>query len=187
MNIYSLSFSQLVDFVTKIQYGYIDADNNKHLDVFSNPNKKYFLQSPSQLVQSNIGLCFDIVELYRDYFIKRGIECESYYLEYKDKNILETHAFIIQKRKNNLWYECLDNSWESDFRPRGYHDKEAIIKSIYEWFQEYVSSYHKNILKENFYMAQYQTPISVFKRKVSLMEFCNNRPSSLFFQVINMF
>lgn len=175
MNIYSLSFTQLVDFVTKIQYGYIDVENNKHLKTFSNPDKNYLLQYPNQLVKSKIGTCFDIVELYRDYLTKKGIECESYYLEYKDISFLETHAFIIQKRKNNLWYECLDNSWEEGFQPRGYHDKEALIKSIYEWFEEYVSSYHKDIRKENFFMSHYNKPIPVLKHSMSLMEFCNNR------------
>ena len=175
MNIYSLKFSQLLDFVTKIQYGYIDQDSNQHLNVFSNPDEKYNLQYPHQLVKSNIGLCFDIVELYREYFKKRGIECESYYLEYKDNDILETHAFIIHKRKNNLWYECLDNSWEDGFQPRGFRDKENLVKSIYEWFQEYVASYHPNVYKEKFFMSQYQVPIPVYKKRMSLMQFCNNR------------
>ena len=61
MNIYSLSFTQLVDFVTKIQYGYIDVENNEHLKTFSNPDKNYLLQYPNQLVKSKIGTCFDIV------------------------------------------------------------------------------------------------------------------------------
>ena len=174
MNIYSLNYSQLVDFVTKIKYGYIDIDNNEHLDIFSNPNSKYLLQYPNQLVKSQIGLCFDIIELYREYLSKKKIECESYYLEYNDGNILETHAFIIQKRKN-LWFECLDNSWEDDFYPRGFHDKEVLVKSIYEWFQNYVSSYHNNVDKTKFFMSLYKTPIPVFKRKMSLIEFCNNR------------
>ena len=175
MNIYSLNYAQLIDFVTKIQYGYIDIDNKKHIDSFSNPDNKYLLQKPDQLILSKIGLCFDIVELYRDYFNKKGIECESYYLEYNDGKIIETHAFIIQKRKNNSWYECLDNSWEEVFQPRGFHDKETLVKSIYEWFQNYVESYHKNIDKSNFFLTQYQIPIEVFEKKKSLQEFCGKR------------
>ena len=175
MNIYSLNFMQFLDFVSKIKYGYVDIDGNKHPNAFSNPDKNYLLQSPMQLVKSRIGLCFDIVELYREYLTRRKIECESYYLEYRDGNVLETHAFIIQKRKNNLWYECLDNTWESDFKPRGYHDKEALIKSIYEWFQSFVSTYHKNIDKSNFFLAKYDLPKPVFDKEISLMEFSNDR------------
>ena len=174
MNIYSLNYSKLVDFVTSIRYGYIDIDNNEHLDNFSNPNSQYLLQYPNNLTKSKIGLCFDIVELYRDYLSKRKIECESYYLEYNDGSVLETHAFIIQKRKN-LWFECLDNSWEEPFQPRGFRDKETLVKSIYEWFQNYVSSYHHNVDKTNFFMSQYLLPTPVLKRKMSLIEFCNGR------------
>ena len=175
MNIYSLNFIQLKDFVTKIQYGYVDKDNNKHLDSFTNPDEKYLLQYPNQLVKSKIGICFDIVELYRNYLTKKKIECESYYLEYNDGKTLETHAFIIQKRKNNLWYECLDNSWEEDFHPRGFYDKESLVKYVYEWFQNYVSYYHKDVDKSNFFLAQYQLPVPVFKKQMSLRDFCNGR------------
>lgn len=175
MNIYSLNFIQLKDFVTKIQYGYIDTQHNKHENSFTNPEGNYLLQYPNQLVKSNIGICFDIVELYRNYLTKKKIECESYYLEYNDGNILETHAFIIQKRKNNLWYECLDNSWEEDFHPRGFHDKESLVKSIYEWFQNYVSYYHKDVDKTKFFLAHYKLPIPVYKNQKTLREFCNGR------------
>ena len=175
MNIYSLNILQFIDFVSKIRYGYIDTDGSTHLNTFSNPNQKYLLQYPNQLIKSKVGLCFDIVELYRDYLTKKKIECESYYLEYNDGKTLETHAFIIQKRKNNIWYECLDNSWDEDFKPHGYHDKETLIKSIYEWFQSFVGTYHHDVDKTKFFLAKYDYPAPVLKKKMSLQEFCNGR------------
>lgn len=176
MNIYGFNYSQFAQFVNQIKYGYIDRNGNKHLDAFSNPNEDYQLQTPDQLIKSNTGLCFDIVELYREYLTKRDYVCESYYLEYNDGKILETHSFIIHKRKNNLWYECIDNSWENAITPRGYYDKEGLIKSIYEWFQEYVSSFYNNIDKTNFFMTKYDKPISVFNNEMTLHEFCAIRP-----------
>lgn len=172
MNIYDFNYSQFAQFVNRIKYGYIDRDGKKHLNAFSNPTDSYQLQSPDKLIKSNIGLCFDIVELYRDYLSKKGYEYESYYLEYNDGKILETHSFIIHKKHNNLWYECIDNSWENNFTSRGFHDKEGLIKSIYEWFQEYVSSFYQDVDKTHFFMTKYDTPVSVFNNEQTLHEFC---------------
>ena len=133
MNIFDLSFKEFTQYVKKIKYGYIDKNGDTHPDSFTNPCGEYQLQKPNDLVKNQIGICFDIVELYREFLTSKSITCESYFIEYKNNNITETHAFIIEKRKNNLWYECVDNSWANDFHVRGYYDKDLLIKSLYEF------------------------------------------------------
>ena len=175
MNIYSLNFSDLTTTVKRINYGYIDKDGGQHLGIFSNPDSNYYLENPKQTLTNNIGLCFDIVEIYRAYLHHRGLYCESYYLEYSCGEILETHAFIIHRKKNNLWYECVDNSWSEDFQPRGYRDKEFLIKDIYEWFQEYVAGIHGEVDKTKFYLNKYLFPKPVYLKQMSLIQYCKNR------------
>ncbi len=175
MNVYDLSFKEFTEYVKTIKYGYVDLNNNKHYDIFTNPINDYCLQKPEELIENNMGLSFDIIELYRSYLTKHNIYFESYYLEYEDKDILETHAFIIEKRANNLWYECIDNSWVNDIHPKGFRDKDLLIKSIYEWFQNYVESEHPNINKTKFYMNRYDTPQDVFDHKKSLHDLCKDR------------
>lgn len=175
MNVYDLSFKEFASYVKNIKYGYISKDGVKHLDEFSNPGDNYLLQSPDQLIDSNIGLCFDIVELYRSFLTKKGVVCESYFIAYIDNDIIESHTFMIEKRKNNLWYECIDNSWVNDIHPRGYHDKDLLVKNIYEWFQSYVEESHENVEKSKYYLNKYDSPNIVFENKKSLISFCTNR------------
>lgn len=175
MNIYSLNFFSLTNLVKGINYGFIDKDGEFHNNTFTNPDNNYFLQNPNQTLTNNIGLCFDIVEIYRAYLHHRGLYCESYYLEYSCGDILETHAFIIHRKKNNLWYECVDNSWNDDFSPRGYHDKEYLIKEVYEWFQDYVIKLYGDVDKTKFYLNKYLYPKPVYLKQTSLIEYCKRR------------
>lgn len=176
MNIEKKSFKEFFDYVKSIRYGYMDKNKLCHINEFTNPIDDYYLQTPDECLQSNIGICFDLVEVYRSYLKSNNIYCESYYLEYSDKNILESHAFIIEKRNNSYWYECIDNSWMNNVKPIAYKDKDLLIKSIYEWFQEYCLKEYKIINKTKFYLNKYPEPISVFERKESLRSFCINRP-----------
>lgn len=175
MNIYDLNFKEFTQYVKNIKYGYVDKNGNTHLDSFINPTDQYHLQKPEELITSEVGLCFDIVELYRSFLTSKNVTCESYYIEYKTSEILESHAFIIEKRKNNLWYECIDNSWANDFHARGYYDKDLLIKSIYEWFQNYIEAEYGSIDKSKFYLNKYQYPKSVYDGKETLQKFCTNR------------
>lgn len=175
MNINELDFKEFTEYVKKIRYGFVDTDKNLHLDEFTNPVENYYLQNPEEVIKNNIGLCFDIVEVYRKYLQEKEIYCESYYLEYSDKNILESHAFIIEKRKNNLWYECIDNSWVNDLKQKGYKDKDLLIKSIYEWFQSYVEEEYGEINKTKFYLNKYCEPSCVLEHKKTLRDFCATR------------
>lgn len=175
MDIYELSFKEFAEYVKKIEYGYIDKNNIIHKDEFTNPVNDYHLQKTEETIKNNIGLCFDIVEMYRSYLRRKNLHCESYYLEYSDKDILESHAFMIEKKPNNLWYECIDNSWVNDFKQKGFKDKDLLIKSIYEWFQNYVEKEYKNVNKTKFYMNKYSEPIPVFNNESSLRDFCAKR------------
>ncbi len=171
MKVYRQKYFNFAEYVYNIKYGYIDKEGKKHLGEFTNPTDNYYLQKPNELVNSNCGICFDLVELMREYLTNKGLISESYYMEYKKGDVFESYAFIIY-RKNNLWYECPDNTWEELIKPKGYFDKEVLIKSIYDWFQDWISSEHKNIDKSAFFLNKYKKPEIVFERKISLHKFC---------------
>ena len=175
MNVNNMNLKEIETLVKKIKYGYIDKSGKEFLGEFRNPDSRYFLQYPQQLLKSNIGLCFDIVELYRNYFHHIGLFCESYFMMYRDNDIIETHAFMIYKRKNNLWYECLDNTWSEDFYVKGYREKDFLLKNIYEWFQDYVQDIHGEVDKTKFYLNKYNYPKNVFLNKTNLISYCTTR------------
>lgn len=112
MKVNKLKYSNFAEYVFKLKYGYLNNSGKIIEGKFTNPTSDYHLQTPTELINSEHGICFDIIELCRDYFNFRNIISESYYMEYKKGDIFESYAFIIFKRKNNLWYECPDNSWQ---------------------------------------------------------------------------
>ena len=171
MKVYRQKYFNFAEYVYNIKYGYIDKDGNKHLGQFTNPTENYYLQKPSELINNGWGICFDTVELMREYLTNKGLLCESYYMEYKKDNIFESYAFIIYK-KNNLWFECPDNTWEDLIRPKGYFDKDILIKGVYEWFQNWIQDQYDNIDRSAFFLNKYKKPEIVFERKLSLHKFC---------------
>lgn len=50
----------------EFNYGWIDQDGKRHEGV--NDGETYLLQSPKELMNSKLGICWDRTELYRDYF-----------------------------------------------------------------------------------------------------------------------
>lgn len=172
MKVNKLKYSNFSEYVFKLKYGYLNNSGKIIEGKFTNPTSDYHLQTPTELVNSEHGICFDIIELCRDYFNFRNIISESYYMEYKKGDIFESYAFIIFKRKNNLWYECPDNSWADLVRTKGYFDKDILIKSIYDWFQGWVYKEHKNIDKSYFYFNKYPYPKPVYDGEMTLHEFC---------------
>ncbi len=171
MKVLKQKYNQFAEFVFNIDYGYLDKDGNKHLGEFTNPTDNYYLQTPEETIKNGFGICFDTVELMREYFTSRNIQCESYYMEYNKDGIFESYAFIIY-RKNNLWYECPDNTWAELVSPKGFFDKEILIKEVYEWFQGWVYKEYSKIDKTAFFLNKYKKPTLVFERKVSLHKFC---------------
>ena len=174
MKIFKQKYNEFAEFVFNIDYGYIDTKGEKHLGKFTNPCENYHLQTSEELINSKVGLCFDNVELLREYFTIRGIQCESYYMEYRKNGIYESYAFMIY-RKNNLWYECPDNTWAELVTPKGYFDKEVLIKELYEWFQNWVYKEYLRVDKTGFYLNKYRKPTPVFEGKMTLNKFCTQQ------------
>lgn len=172
MKVNKLKYSSFSEYVFKINYGYVNNEGKIVPDKFINPTAEYHLQTPYELTKNEYGICFDIVELSRDYFNSRNILCESYYIEYKKDDIFESYAFLIYKRKNNLWYECPDNSWADLVRTKGYFDKEVLIKNVYDWFQGWIYKEYQKIDKSYFYFNKYDYPEPVYKDEMTLHEFC---------------
>lgn len=167
-----LKYSSFTEYVFNIKHGYVNTKGEIIPDKFTNPTEDYHLQTPYELAKNGYGLCFDIVETCRDYLNEKGLINESYYIEYKKGDVFESYAFIIFKRKNNLWYECVDNTWTELVKTKGYFDKEILIKGIYDWFQDWVTKEYKNVDKTHFYLNRYKYPEQVYDKKLTLSQFC---------------
>lgn len=106
--------NNIMDKMNEIEYGF-NLDNKdiypKNDDEWYNDfSKQYFLQSPSQIINSKLGVCWDQVELERYYFGLEKISCESYFIVEYDGLEYPTHTFIIvELNQKYYWFE---HSWE---------------------------------------------------------------------------
>ena len=61
--------NKVMDLMNKIDYGWVDKNHMKHIHDFDTYSDDYILQSPNDIIKSQIGVCWDQVELERYYFM----------------------------------------------------------------------------------------------------------------------
>ena len=127
--------------LNNIKYGYVDKDGNIHIRVDDHFSNDYRLQSPEEVLNSRVGVCWDQVELERYLFDKKGISFNTYYIAHYDNDKCPTHTFLIYKEnKKYYWYE---HSWELF---RGIHE----FKSELEAIKDITDKFIKNEIKGEF-------------------------------------
>ncbi len=105
----------------EFMYGWIDQDGKRHEGV--NDGKVYYLQSPKELKKSKLGICWDMTELYRDYFAKMtNLKYETYYLLYDDGKGCPSHTILVYYKDDKVyWFEPMFHNYYS-----GIHQYETI-------------------------------------------------------------
>ncbi len=104
---------ELLEYMKEIKYGYVGKNNGKVYeygddDFDADFPDEYFLQRPEQLLESKHGVCWDQVELERDWFSKHDCDFKVFYLAFlkKTANNLPTHTFLTYKEGEKwCWFE----------------------------------------------------------------------------------
>ena len=100
MNIQLKNPDELLKFMSTIKYDLTTKDEN------------YIIKKPQLIIQNKKGICYDQVELERDFFKKWHYQFKTYFI-YEKLPLIDnqTHTFLIFKEKNKYyWFE---NSWEA--------------------------------------------------------------------------
>ena len=83
----------------KLNYGWMDINNELHINSIDNIQKLYRLSSIEEILKNKAGICFDQVELER-YIFKDYYETNSYALITRNM----VHAFIMLEKDNQFIY-----------------------------------------------------------------------------------
>lgn len=110
----------VMNFMNNIKYGYVSNDGIIHKEVDSDFNN-YRLQSPSELMNSCYGVCWDQVELERYLFKDIYKDVKTYFIVHYDDEKCPTHTFLVYE--NNNKYYWFEHSWEIC---RGIHEYNSI-------------------------------------------------------------
>ena len=153
-----------------IQYGWVDFANKIHLDDFDSFSEDYRLQSPASLRKSKAGVCWDQVELERDYFKGHNVSVKTYFLVYYDGKDCPTHTFLVFKSGGRFyWFE---HSWECF---RGLHQYQNIDELLSDVLHKFIKSEIKDekYNSANLNLHEYTQP-SYGLSVQEFYAFCNN-------------
>lgn len=157
---------EIMELMNNVEYGWIDKNKQKHYVVDKYFSDNYVLQSPKEVLESEVGICFDQVELERYYFKNLDYDIKTYFLVYYDNDKCPAHTFLVyQKDDKYYWFE---HAWK---KFRGIHE----FNSLSELFSDVKEKFIKDSLQDGYdknslVLHEYSKP----KFKISTIEFYNH-------------
>lgn len=148
--------------MSPIQYGWVDKNGVKHTDM-THYAEKYMLQMPDQLLESQLGVCWDQVELQRKLFADNGIATRSFFIVHYDGDKCPTHTFMLFERNNKtFWYE---HAWAV---LRGLHEYDNLKAAISDIRSKFINNeLGGKYNPQNLVICEYDAP----KENLSCLDF----------------
>ena len=145
---------EIMNIMEKIKYGWLDKNNKVHHEVDNNFSDSYVLQSPTQVLENKIGVCWDQVELERHLFKDTSLEITTYFIVHYDNNKCPTHTFLVYKKDNKIyWFE---HSWN---KYKGIHEYNNLIELIKDIKQKFITTeLNNNYNSTNLVIYEYTKP-----------------------------
>lgn len=144
--------------MNEIEYGFClndkniyPEDDNKWENEFG---KNYYLQSPEQLLQTKLGVCWDQVELERYFFEQEKINCKSYFIVEYDGVEYPTHTFMLVFLNDKCYY--FEHSWEPYRGIKEFNSIDEALNSVKMQFQNMLMK--RNISIEEIVIYEYKKP-----------------------------
>ena len=160
---------EIMDLMKNIKYGWVDKKNNKHSVVDETYSDNYVLQSPKEIIENKVGVCWDQVELERYYF--QGWNTKTYFIVHYDNEKCPTHTFLTFE-KNNKYY-WFEHSWE---KFRGIYEYTPLKDLLLDVRNKFIKYELNNIYKkENLCIYDYKKP----KYHLSVLEFYKHCESGI--------
>lgn len=123
---------EIMKLMDQIQYGWVDQNDQKHLIMNDSYSDTYKLQSPKQLEKTQLGTCWDQVELQRYYFKNHAANIHTYFICYYGTDQLYSHTFLTYEKEDKVvWFE---HAWNPYAGIHIYHDLEELISDVKEKF-----------------------------------------------------
>ena len=168
--------NKIMDLMNNIDYGWVDKNNKKHIYDYDTYSNEYKLQSPEEIINNRIGVCWDQVELERYYFDKINIPIKTFFIVHYDDNKCPTHTFLVYEKDNNYyWFE---HSWEKFRGIHAYSTLNELLNDIKNKFIQYElnNQYDNNNLK----IYEYSKP----KYNISTQEFYSHCENGILINII---
>ncbi len=135
---------ELLDYMSSnITYGFIGKSKKRYEGLKDkNGLKEYIIQTGEEVLKSNIGTCWDQVELERLWFDKNKYNYHTFFMWFEVGRECDypTHTFLVYEYNNKFyWFE---NAFEAQ---RGIHEFNTLDETL-----EYVKLKQIEYTKKNF-------------------------------------
>lgn len=121
----------LLDYMKQFKYGWFTRGGVAHDGSEGIPGDFYHnfhLQSPHQLANSKVGVCWDYVEFERQWFTENDYKFAIFYIMLNNGSTQPTHTFLVYNiGLHNYWFEC---AWEKYRGIHRYNSVDVMIKDI---------------------------------------------------------
>lgn len=164
-----MNAKDVMNLMNKIDYGWMDKNGIKHIGEFDMFPDKYILQSPKDIIKSQLGVCWDQVELERYYFKDFSDSIKTFFIVSYNKDKCPTHTFLTYQ-KNNKYY-WFEHSWENFRGIHQYGTLKELLSDIKNNFIHY--ELNDKYIKDNLVIYEYTKP----KYNISVSDFykhCEN-------------
>lgn len=118
----------LTELMESVKFGYVDLYGNKHINFHDKFKDEYYLQSPSELATTGIGIAMDRVEYARELLTSRNIDCRTYLMLNSSTDEEASHVFLIYK--DEKYYYWFEHSWVKYKGIHKYKSKEELFKDV---------------------------------------------------------
>ena len=136
--IFNLPLNDFLAYLKTIDYGYQDTHGVLHKEEeYDFKSCPYSFSAPRTVIKNNCAWCWDVCELIRSYCMKNEIPISTWFYEYRDDNIHQTHtqSFI---QAGQLWFPVPDNSDPHDFHEFKGKTFDAVTAEFQGYFREFI-------------------------------------------------
>ncbi len=136
---------RILEKMQSIKNGYMDRKGNLYHYFTNDFNENFYFRKPEDIISSNIGICFEQVELERYYLSKHDLNLRTYFLLYQESTLGSSHAFVIYKDHDKYYW--MENAW---LKYRGIHEyktKEEAYLDISYKFGKTIPNFKREKLK----------------------------------------
>ncbi len=143
---------EVMSLMNKIEYGWVDVSGKKHNSSDEDFSDNYRLQSPTEIINSRVGVCWDQVELERFYF--NDWKIQTYFIIHYDENKCPTHTFLTyEKNQKYYWFE---HSWAKFRGIYEYETKKDLLRDVKNKFIKFELNNHFG--EDNLFVYEYEKP-----------------------------
>lgn len=150
--------NKIMSIMDTIEYGFKDNSGNNIINVDSKKwdeqfGEFYYLQTPSELLESKCGVCWDQVELERQLFSEKNINLKTYFIYILDDNMLPSHTFLTFEFNNKIyWFE---HSW---YKYRGIHEYKNENELLKDITNKFIKDHNEVSKNSKLYLYKYEKP-----------------------------